>query len=278
MRTLVPFAPMLALLASGCTPACPAGDDRIYIDDMGYCGAPCDACAECDPGFTCTFTVSGNGICVDDAFLRETGTSTTCSDPCGPGQIRASGVCVDLCSSDADCSTCCVRTVGGTERNVCAPSLSGCPGGGCGPGQHATNVDGVEMCLPICSSDADCSTCCISTTGGARVCSPSASRCGGGPTDPGCTDRTSCISVEGTERGTHCGDPTSVEVTFRNNCSETIIIQYCFELNDGRWDCGLDSGFASGERKGGFRCDATGRYQYIGRATEDWGEDCFLDL
>lgn len=93
-------------------------------------GQSCQSSTDCIGDLVCSY-----GTCEAPSV----GSSSSCSPACGSGQVcvkdNSSLVCVDTCSSNADCATCCASTTTGTP--VCAPSLSYC--GGAGGGGGATN-------------------------------------------------------------------------------------------------------------------------------------------
>ena len=139
MRTTAACVMVVGALVVGCA-KCPAGEVQIFVDDDAYCGPPCPAgCGSCPSDFYCKQTVDGDRVCVDGAFLADHGLSQTCgvsgsttppSPTCGSQQVgvtyMGSHVCLDRCTSNADCATCCGRL--STGDLVCAPSIAECDG------------------------------------------------------------------------------------------------------------------------------------------------------
>lgn len=178
---------------------------------------------------------------------------------CGSGCCGAAAACCDQGAFCAlECSASKNPPSGGDESTPCA--------------EDEILVEG--LCRPTCGSHDQCETGCCATAdeGRYRVCGP-AEYCGNEQAGPSsCLDRTSCIEVVSALAGTRCDDPTSLSVTSRNNCSESIMIQTCIERSNGSWDCGLDSSVPPGGNMSYWSCDTSNRYILSGHHPDDWGK------
>ena len=130
------FVRALALLCSlstplvfgGCASDCAEDSATITISGDDYCGTPCSSCGACGSGFSCQFS-GARGVCVDEAFLRERGRSTSCVEPCPTGQIRyddmGTSSCVLVCNVDGECPHCCAEPPD-LEVQICLPRAELC--------------------------------------------------------------------------------------------------------------------------------------------------------
>ncbi len=84
-----------------------------------------------------------------------------------------------------------------------------------------------------------------------------------------------CVANITEEWGTHCGESSSFEVNFENQCDESLSVKWCIEDGDGTWDCGIttvDPGEVGGN--GAWTCDGTGNYWLQAVAEGTYNEDC----
>ena len=83
-------------------------------------------------------------------------------------------------------------------------------------------------------------------------------------------DRGSCFQEVFHEWGTLCGTSNSLQVKWRNTCSETLDLRYCMKRTNGEWSCGLEFAIQSGQTSsdGAWICDATGNVEWRGRSSD----------
>ena len=293
---------MMAWLLLGCggdppTVACPAGERRVCraADDC-RCGAGCSTGTRCpavDAGLqVCAVPVTAvEGACVEARWLVGPNGRLQCgSESCALDDAcvdwGAEGVrCASSCAANADCpSGCCVEIadrVGGGARSVCAPSerytcLPGAPAGrscdpACAEGEGCVWIGASPTCRPRCARDEDCvGACCAATTGGASVCAPRGGACTA-PLRTACTNLDGCVEVVFGVRGTHCGDPDSLEVRVRNNCASPADIELCYQRRDGTCACGTHRGVAPQTEAAPpfWACDVVGTFRMSARAAGD---------
>ena len=152
--------------------------------------------------------------------------------------------CGEMCNSDTECraSEVCARYAIDPGYGVCVDQVWASGGGGstggegdsCATGLLRVSYAGSTYCLPTCTADSQCSTCCVPLDGETlRVCSPDFGLCsGGGGTGGGggsgttCTDVSSCVSAS-TRSATCCTD--GVTATIVNHCGFDVECVYRFE-------------------------------------------------
>ena len=264
-------------------------EDQWCITDFGECRDSCRFDSDCATG-CCAPLEGGDAACLDSRYCDEGGGSSG-GDECNCSSdeicVNTNGVpgCYPICTSNSECSSGCCSTVDGAASNACAPDASYCesdPCGGCAFDELCVDSNEGAMCVPYCSSDADCLTCCVSTSDGAdQICAPNDTYCSdggddGGGSDDQCTNLNSCLSLVETNRGNHCGDHDSLDITIQNNCRQDVLTQICLQRADGTWSCGMDT-VSAGDTMDFWTCASTGSYQYTGRSPDDFGDGCFPD-
>lgn len=227
-----------------CIPSC---DGKSCGTDG--CGGSCGVCADglnCVEG-TCAGSCGGEAryTTCNDGTLCPPGSSCTtdnrCQCPRGQRSTTCAGTPCDECAWEWKCSACgaidcggncgdcpdgyvcqseqCVKT--GATGGGSQPPATNC--GGCGGSDVCVNVAGTPTCLARC--DGSCSTCCLTTSTGAQVCSPNSNACqppsGGGGSPEQCHSKNGCVSVSVKWPTTGlCSD--SLAVTATNNCNEPV--------------------------------------------------------
>ncbi len=75
-------------------------------------------------------------------------------------------------------------------------------------------------------------------------------------------DAKHCVSLDD-KWGNNCGSSDSLQIKFKNRCSQRIYLKYCLERKDGKWRCGSNSTLDPGETNlGAWTCHATGNYKW----------------
>jgi hypothetical protein len=276
--------------ASECGGRCTS--DQYCIISFGECRDKCRFDTDCATG-CCAPLEGGGSACLDDRYCDDSGGGGGGGDQCNCASdeicVNTDGVpgCYPTCTSNSQCASGCCSTVDGAAGNACAPDSSYCEAdacGGCGLNERCIESSEGLTCEPFCTSDADCSTCCVSTTDGAdQICAPNNTYCsgddgggGGGGNGHQCTDLDQCLSVVDSLWGAHCGNSNSLDVTVRNGCNQNVLTQICLERTDGTWSCGLWE-VGPGNEMDFYTCEGTGSYLVTGRSPDDFGEGCFPD-
>ncbi len=74
-----------------------------------------------------------------------------------------------------------------------------------------------------------------------------------------------CADLVRLERGKNCGKPESVEMTLSNRCSGPMDLRFCLEMQNGKWNCGLQFDAPPGKTIKWLACEGTGKYQLWAR-------------
>ena len=102
---------------------------------------------------------------------------------------------------------------------------------------------------------------------------------GGGGTGSNCNwnSAISCVTVTLVESGTHCGDPQSRSITFKNNCSQNIKTYICMQNTNGTWygetDGTFGTGLVPGEISNHWICNGTGQYRIYAMSISDYNSN-----
>ncbi|MBK6381111.1 MAG: hypothetical protein IPF72_16080 [Chitinophagaceae bacterium] len=229
------------------------------------CGSTYAATFTLDPG-TYNFTATCSGV-------NWTGTVTITSGTCSTMQLTGGGggsggggggtsssQAIFWIASDLGCGPINV-TCNGVTKQITAYTSSA-------PNCGTTGFATFSLGYGIYNFTASCSGLnwngTISTTPGACITKQLTSSGGGGGGNCNWSSATNCVSVT-TKVGTRCGDPLSVEITAKNNCTQNIKIYCCIQRTDGSWQGLPDGTFGTGVSPNGtaqwFVCKGTGQYK-----------------
>lgn len=89
--------------------------------------------------------------------------------------------------------------------------------------------------------------------------------------------RLDCIVVTRVDRGTFCGNASSLNVRYRNDCGFPVAVRWCLQRTSGVYDCGIESGLAAGATggNGAWVCASTGQYELFPIRNTEWtGSTC----
>ena len=247
------------------------------------CGASGCANFNLNPG-TYTFSASGGS-------LTWNGTITVTSGVCSKQQFTNTGggtggggtgtgqttfwVATDLGVGNitVTCNNTTQTITGFSSTGTPSCGASSCANFTLNPGTYSYSARGGTLTWSgtITVTSGSCSKQQLTNTGGGGT--------GGGGTGSNCNwnSAVSCVTVTLVESGTHCGDPQSRSITFKNNCSQNIKTYICMQKTDGTWygetDGTFGTGLVPGEISNHWICKGTGLYKIYAMPISDYNSN-----
>lgn len=239
------------------TPFSARVDGRCQNREVGGCCRDVSECSTSDPCVmpACTDNqcdlphAPGCELCATDGHCYDGNACTT--DRCVSGSCEhtpRSG-CVS-CRGAADCDD-----GDGCTRDVCSYGACGhtrtCSGGGCTGDAECADGD-------ACTLDSCVGGVCQHAP---RGCAAGSGCCPTGGGGGACTSRNDCIRIRDVRRGTSCGRPESMSLTYQNICSYPVYVRVCADDPDGTCDCEAGE-LRAGQSYRTYFCSSTGRYRW----------------
>ncbi|MBC7641435.1 MAG: hypothetical protein H7174_03715 [Flavobacterium sp.] len=241
------------------------------------CGSSGAASFTLNPG-TYPFNASGGS-------LTWSGTITVTSNGCSKFQLTSSGSgggggtttgqAMFWTASDLGVGNITV-TCNGSTKYITGYSSAGAPSCGSSgaanftfnPGTYSFNASGGSSTWSgtITVTNAGCSKFQLTSNGSG----------GGGGSGGNCNwgSAINCVTVLSATTGTRCGTTNSVEIVYKNNCTQNIKTYICIQNTNGTWSGHTDGTFGTGlgpnETATVYECQGTGQYAIYAMPISDY--------
>gem|GEM_PF-1278841 len=242
------------------------GQSKTFSSDLYYSSAP-----DCGASAAATFTLAPGtyAYTASCSGLNWSGNVTVIANNCSKTQLlnysggggSTTGQALFWLASDLGCGNINV-TVAGQSKAISTYSTSGTPACGAG-GATFTLAPGTYAYTASCTGENWSGNVTITANGCSKIQLTSSSG-GGGSANCNWNAAVNCIQVT-RKIGVRCGDSQSVEITYKNICTQKIKVFTCLQKIDGTWSEGadgtFDDGFDPGASHTSYVCKGTGEYK-----------------